>query len=72
MTDGIHQLLKMVGDVKFHEHKGVDATVAEKWKTEYKEDFLGEPTWQTAEALGVERSNLYRKLKSYGIEVERE
>jgi Nif-specific regulatory protein len=27
---------------------------------------------RTAEALGVERSNLYRKLKSYGIEVERE
>jgi two-component system nitrogen regulation response regulator NtrX len=27
---------------------------------------------RTAEALQVERSNLYRKLKSYGIEVERE
>jgi two-component system nitrogen regulation response regulator NtrX len=27
---------------------------------------------RTAEALAVERSNLYRKLKSYGIEVERE
>jgi two-component system nitrogen regulation response regulator NtrX len=27
---------------------------------------------RTAEALEVERSNLYRKLKSYGIEVERE
>ncbi len=27
---------------------------------------------RTAEALTVERSNLYRKLKSYGIEVERE
>jgi two-component system nitrogen regulation response regulator NtrX len=27
---------------------------------------------RTAEALDVERSNLYRKLKSYGIEVERE
>ncbi|HEY7370083.1 MAG TPA: helix-turn-helix domain-containing protein, partial [Thermoanaerobaculia bacterium] len=27
---------------------------------------------RTAEALEVERSNLYKKLKSYGIEVERE
>ena len=27
---------------------------------------------RTAEALDIERSNLYRKLKSYGIEVERE
>ncbi|HMF07680.1 MAG TPA: helix-turn-helix domain-containing protein, partial [Thermoanaerobaculia bacterium] len=27
---------------------------------------------RTAEALAIERSNLHRKLKSYGIEVERE
>ena len=27
---------------------------------------------RTAETLEIERSNLYRKLKSYGIEVERE
>ena len=27
---------------------------------------------RAAEMLGLERSNLYRKLKSYGIEVERE
>ena len=27
---------------------------------------------RAAETLGLERSNLYRKLKSYGIEVERE
>jgi two-component system nitrogen regulation response regulator NtrX len=27
---------------------------------------------RTAEALDLERSNLYRKLKAYGIEVERE
>ena len=26
---------------------------------------------RTAEALGVERSNLYRKLNAYGIKVER-
>ena len=33
--------------------------------------FRGNVT-RAAEALEVERSNLYRKLKSYGIEVERE
>ncbi len=27
---------------------------------------------KTAEELGVERSNFYRKLKGYGIDVERE
>ncbi|MFL6234239.1 MAG: condensation domain-containing protein, partial [Thermoanaerobaculia bacterium] len=55
MTDGLHSWSRMLGDVKFHEHSGVDAGVAEKWKSEYKEDFLGEPTWGTAEALGYPR-----------------
>ncbi len=55
MTDGIHSWSRMLGDVKFHEHSGVDSTVAEKWKSEYKEDFLGEPTWETAAALGYPR-----------------
>ncbi|MFL6236787.1 MAG: amino acid adenylation domain-containing protein, partial [Thermoanaerobaculia bacterium] len=55
MTDGLHSWSRMLGDVKFHEHSGVDASVAEKWKSEYKEDFLGEPTWGTAVALGYPR-----------------
>ncbi len=55
MTDGIHSWSRMLGDVKFHEHSGVDSTVAEKWKSQYKEDFLGEPTWETAAALGYPR-----------------
>jgi amino acid adenylation domain-containing protein len=52
MTDGIHALSKMVGDVKFHEHKSVDAKVAETWRKEVKEDFLGDVTWDTAVRLG--------------------
>jgi amino acid adenylation domain-containing protein len=43
-----------LGDVKFHQHQGVDAAAAERWKGEV-EDFLGEPTWALAEALGYER-----------------
>ncbi len=27
---------------------------------------------RTAQVLGLERSNLYRKMRSYGIEVERD
>ncbi len=52
MTDGIHALSKMVGDVKFHEHKAVDAQVAESWRDEVKEDFLGDPTRDLAARLG--------------------
>ncbi|MEA2693436.1 MAG: hypothetical protein QOJ16_2823, partial [Acidobacteriota bacterium] len=52
MTDGIHALSKMVGDVKFHEHRQVDAGVAESWRAEVAEELLGTPTWDLAAALG--------------------
>jgi len=52
MTDGIHALSKMVGDVKFHEHQQVDAGVAESWRAEYPEELLGEPTRELAADLG--------------------
>jgi amino acid adenylation domain-containing protein len=55
MTDGVHALSKMLGDVKFHEHKAIDATVADSWKENLDEDFLGEATWRTAEGLGYLR-----------------
>ncbi|MBW3671606.1 MAG: sigma-54 dependent transcriptional regulator [Acidobacteria bacterium] len=46
----------------------------EKFEREYilrKLKDLGGNVSRTAEALGVERSNLYRKLNAYGIQVER-
>jgi amino acid adenylation domain-containing protein len=52
MTDGIHQLSKMVGDVKFHEHKGIEAQTADSWRKEIAEDFLGDVTWDLAAGLG--------------------
>ncbi len=52
MTDGIHQLSKMVGDVKFHEHKGIEAQTADSWRREIAEDFLGDVTWELAARLG--------------------
>jgi amino acid adenylation domain-containing protein len=55
MTDGIHALSKMLGDVKFHEHRQVEAGVAESWRAEIEEDFLGEPAWRLAEAVGYSR-----------------
>nr|QEO74122.1 AMP-dependent synthetase and ligase [uncultured bacterium] len=55
MTDGLHAEGRMLGDMKFHEHQGVDAGTAERWRQAYAEDFLGEPTWMTAVALGYPR-----------------
>ncbi len=55
MTDGAHALSKMVGDVKFHEHRKVDPEAADAWRRDGWEATLGEPTWRMAEALGYER-----------------
>jgi amino acid adenylation domain-containing protein/non-ribosomal peptide synthase protein (TIGR01720 family) len=55
MTDGIHALSKMVGDVKFHQHWAIDPAASERWRQEYRQDFLGEITWELAEALSYER-----------------
>jgi amino acid adenylation domain-containing protein len=64
MTDGIHTLSKMVGDVKFHEHKAVDAKVAETWRKEVQEDFLGDVTWDTAARLGYADERAARRKVS--------
>lgn len=55
MTDGIHSVSRMLGDIKFHTHKEISAQAAELWKQDYQVDFLGEQTWQLAESFGYER-----------------
>jgi hypothetical protein len=56
MTDGIHGLSRMLGDIKFHTHKSIDAKTAERWKAQDAEDLLGEITWRVAESLGYENT----------------
>jgi len=55
MTDGIKDGSRMIGDIKFHQHKAIDAEAAENWKNFSKDDFLGEITWQIAESFGYQR-----------------
>jgi hypothetical protein len=52
MTDGIHAVSRMIGDPKFHTHRGIDPSVADNWARDYTEDFLGEPTRELARSLG--------------------
>ncbi|HEV2705718.1 MAG TPA: amino acid adenylation domain-containing protein [Pyrinomonadaceae bacterium] len=54
MTDGIHPLSQMLGDVKFHQHTRVDAGVAERWKGQAVNDPLSEMTQALAEELGYQ------------------
>ncbi len=55
MTNGIYTVSRMLGDMKFHEHKQIDAMVADRWKDRYQEDFLSDETWQLTEKLGYSR-----------------
>ncbi|HEX4963095.1 MAG TPA: non-ribosomal peptide synthase/polyketide synthase, partial [Thermoanaerobaculia bacterium] len=54
MTDGPHAESRMLGDVKFHEHSGVDAAVAERWRETVPESSLGDSTRTLAAQLGYE------------------
>ncbi len=60
MTDGIHAASRMLGDVKFHQHRGVERQAAERWRSEVAEDFLGDATWQVAARLGYRRDEVGR------------
>jgi amino acid adenylation domain-containing protein len=55
MTDGIHGLSRMLGDIKFHTHKTVDASIADRWRENHQEDFLSDVTWNLATSFGYER-----------------
>jgi len=52
MTDGIHPLSKMVGDVRFYEHSRIDPAVASRWQASEGEYCLGTITRKLAESLG--------------------
>ena len=52
MTDGIHEISRMIGDPKFHQHKKIDPAVADQWKSCYEIDFLADETTRLATSLG--------------------
>ena len=63
MTDGIHPLSKMLGDVKFHEHKQVDRDTAETWRQTLSEEALGEITREIALKLGYQRAKEWTPIR---------
>lgn len=56
MTDGIHEISRMIGDPKFHQHKKIESDVADQWKSAYDIDFLSDQTWALASALGYDET----------------
>jgi amino acid adenylation domain-containing protein len=52
MTDPHHPMARMLGDVKFHEHRGIDARAAERKRSSQCEESLGEVTMRLGRELG--------------------
>jgi len=50
MTDGLHAGTRMMGDPKFHQHRGIDANVADRWQQ--AEGTLAAESWSLAVDLG--------------------
>ena len=54
MTDATREGAKMQGDPRFHEHRGINAAVADQWKAEFSEEMLAGFTRRLAAELGYE------------------
>ncbi len=52
MTDGLHAGTRMMGDPKFHEHRGIDASVADRWRESAGAGRLRPETRELAADLG--------------------
>ncbi len=52
MTDGLHGAGRMMGDPKFHQHRRIEAGVADRWRGARDTANLGGATWALAERLG--------------------
>jgi 3-oxoacyl-(acyl-carrier-protein) synthase/NAD(P)-dependent dehydrogenase (short-subunit alcohol dehydrogenase family) len=52
MTGGMRAGSRMLGDVKFHGYSGVDLAVADRWRDQYKTDFLCDESAELAHSLG--------------------
>lgn len=55
MTEGINTESRMLGDIKFHGFKKIEASVADAWKEKGGLDLLSNTTLDLAEAMGYER-----------------
>src|SRR6476659_1976175 len=64
MTDGIHTESRMLGDVKFHTYKGIEASVGERWKEHAGRNNLAEETQAVAALLGYESGASMREPAS--------
>lgn len=58
MTDGVRAGTRMLGDIRFHDHQGIDPQIADAWKVDADSTSLSTRTWSIARALGYDREGL--------------
>lgn len=59
MTGGLHANSRMLGDVKFHQHQGINASRAESWRDHFQSDFLGAASIALAADSGYQLLNQF-------------
>lgn len=60
MTEGLHPKSRMLGDVNFHRHRGIEPRVAEKWRLTLSEDNLSDLAKALAKRLHCDLSYAVR------------
>jgi len=61
MTEGLHPNSRMLGDVNFHLHRGIEQQVAQKWRASLGEDSLSDLTRALAKRLNCDSSSAVQK-----------
>src|SRR5262249_20791902 len=55
MTDGLYAESRMLGDIKFHQHKSIDPAISDRWREQSEMYELGAVTLALAEELGLRK-----------------
>ncbi len=55
MVDGIYADSNPMGDTHLLERQAIDPAVADQWQGVYRDNFLGEATWELAQQFGYEK-----------------
>jgi hypothetical protein len=67
MTDGVTEHSRMLGDQKFHQHRGIDPATADRWREDAREEPLCEQTWALAQALGYTREGSSQEREEWTL-----
>ena len=71
MTDGLRAESRMIGDVRFHEHRQIDASIADSWKEEWSLDDLSSRAQGVWFTLNRDDENLTSSSAEFDVDARR-